>query len=255
MRVLIKRASGGKITLQESAKIAVVTVKRPAGKNALTSVMWSELAEIGRLIGTNRKNKVVVVRGSPGAFISGSDIKELHKLNVEQVNEAFGCMEEAISVFEQLPMPVIGVVDGPCMGAGFVLSLACDMRVGTKNTKMGIPVGRLGISLGPAFVRRIVRLLGPSRTKELVYTGKIYDYHEAKLAGLLNVLVEDAKELNDVVIKLAQLIASQSVAALRAVKTSVELCEWKQDIPWNYADSPDFYEGCLSFIEKRRPNF
>src|SRR5690606_33318469 len=131
-----------------------------------------ELTQIGNEI--RSKNKVVLLRGVTGNFTAGADIKEFCEMTIDEANEAFQVMEEAISTFESLPMPVISVIDGPAMGAGFVLSLASDLRIGTMNARMGIPVGRLGITLGPAFVRRIIRYIGPSRTKELVYTGKIY---------------------------------------------------------------------------------
>jgi enoyl-CoA hydratase/carnithine racemase len=252
---MIKRVTDGKITLQETSKMAIVTINRPAARNALTSSMWSELARLGKTIESNHKNKVVILKGVPGHFSAGSDIKEFCRMSVEQANETFEKMEEAISTFEKIPIPVLGVVDGPAIGAGFVLSLACDIRIGTKNTKMGIPVGRLGITLGPSFVRRITRLIGPSRTKELVYTGKIYDYDEAKQLGLINVLVENAEELDHFCLKLAETISSQSMASLKAVKKSVDLCEWRQENNWKYVDPVDFYEGCLSFVEKRKPNF
>jgi len=93
-------------------------------------------------------------------------------MSTVEAAQAFNNMEEAISTIEKLQIPVIGALDGPALGAGFILSLACDIRIGTHNTKMGIRVGRLGITVGPAFMRRIVRLIGPSRAKELVYTGK-----------------------------------------------------------------------------------
>lgn len=255
MRVMIKRVTDGKITLQETSKIAIITINRPLARNALTSNMWSELARIGKTIETNQKNKVVILKGVTGQFSAGSDIKEFCSMSVEEANQSFTKMEEAISTFENISLPVIGVIDGPAMGAGFVLSLACDIRIGTRNTKMGIPVGRLGITLGPAFVRRIIRLIGPSRTKELVYTGKHYDYHEAKQLGLLNQLVENVEELDHYYLKLAETISSQSIASLRAVKKSVEPCEWKQEREWKYVDPVDFYEGCLSFVEKRKPRF
>jgi enoyl-CoA hydratase len=256
MRVLIKRVPDGKITFQETSNMAIITINRPLSRNSLTSAMWTELARLANAAELNPKNKVVILKGGPGHFSAGSDIKEFSRMSVDEANEAFDKMEEAISAFENLSLPVICVIDGPALGAGFVLSLACDIRIGSKNTKMGIPVGRLGITLGPGFVQRIVRLIGPSRTKELVYTGKIYDYHDAKQLGLLNILVENRDELNDVCFKMAQVIAGQSPASLASVKKAVSLSDQQPKTRWKYVDNPvDFKEGCLSFVEKRKPNF
>ncbi|MEW9668495.1 enoyl-CoA hydratase/isomerase family protein [Ammoniphilus sp. 3BR4] len=254
MQVLIKRVEDGKITFQQTSKIAIVTLNRSASRNALKAGMWKELAEIGKQISQSNKIKVVILRGTAGQFTAGSDIKEFSAMSLGDADAAFQMMEEAISAFENLSIPVIGAIDGPAMGAGFVLSLACDLRIGTANTRMGIPVGRLGITLGPSFMRRIVREIGPSRAKELVYIGKIYHAEEAYQIGLLNQLVEN-DHLDRTVLNLAHTIMRQSTASLKAAKKAVELCEWRPEIPWSYVDPTDFPEGCLAFTEKRKPKF
>jgi enoyl-CoA hydratase len=255
VRVVISRVTDGKITLQETRKIAIITINRLEKRNALTAEMWTELTRLAKTIESNPKNKVVIIRGAAGQFTAGSDIAELLSLSPHEANKVFEKMEEAILAIESLSLPVIALIDGPAMGAGFVLSLACDIRIGTRNTMMGIPVGRLGITIGPDFVRRIQRLIGPSRTKELVFTGKSYNYKEAQLLGLLNICIDDQTELNHFGLSYAHTISKQSLDSLKAAKRAVELCEWKQDIPWKYVESADFYEGCLAFIEKRSPKF
>lgn len=122
------------------------------------------------------------------------------------------------------------------------------------NTRMGIPVGRLGITVGPSFMRRIIRLIGPSRAKELVYTGKIFGSEEAYRLGLLNHLVTPDK-LDKIALEMAGTIMDQSGASLRAVKKAAQWCEWKEEIPWSFVDPVDFPEGCLAFAEKRKPQF
>jgi enoyl-CoA hydratase/carnithine racemase len=254
VKVLIKRVEDGKITFQQTSKITIVTMNRPTARNALSSNMWKELIRIGKEVKESTKTKVLIIRGCPGQFTAGSDIKEFTEMSTIEANETFGIMEEAISIFESLPIPVIGAIDGPAMGAGLILSLACDLRIGTFNTKMGIPVGRLGITVGPSFMRRIVRLIGPSRAKELVYTGKIYNAHEAYQLGMLNRLVKN-DDLDRVVLDMANVIMNQSLASLKSVKRAVELCQWQEDVPWSFVDPIDFPEGCLAFAEKRQPRF
>lgn len=254
MQVLIRRVEDGKITLQQTSKIAIITMNRPAARNALSSNMWKELLRVGKVIKDSSKTKVLIIRGSTGQFTAGSDIKEFCDMSIHEANETFSLMEKTIGFYESLSIPVIGAIDGPAMGAGFILSLACDLRIGTGNTRMGIPVGRLGITLGPSFMRHIVKLIGPSRAKELVYTGKIYSAQEAYQLGLLNLLVEQ-QDLDRQALKMAETITYQSTASLKAVKMAVQQCDWTIDAPWSFVDPIDFPEGCLAFAEKRRPRF
>lgn len=261
MRVIISRIEkDGKITLQESGGIAIVTLNRPSYKNALTKKMWQELAGIGRKIPQNPKNKLVILRGAGGLFTAGSDIKEFNQMDVEEANESFRLMEEAISTFEKMPLPTIATIKGPSMGAGFELALSCDLRVGTTKTKMGIPIGRLGITLSKKFVQRIVNLVGPSRMKDLVYTGRVLNKQESYEWGLVNYLVPEGESADHYTIELAKTIMGQSPASIRAVKEGVAYCTPFFDLPLesdfkDSVDPHDFPEGVRAFVEKRKPNF
>lgn len=261
MRVTISRIEkNGKITLQESGGLAIVTIHRPDFKNAMTANMWSELTAVGERITKNPKNKVVVLRGAGGLFTAGSDIKEFSRMTVKEANEAFRRMEGAISTFEKLPIPTIGLIDGPGLGAGFELALACDLRVGTPNTKMGMPIGRLGITLSKKFVKRIVDLIGPSRTKDLVYTGKLLSLEESNQWGLINYLSPEGEDPDHYVISLAKSINEMSPASLKAVKEAAAFSNPSFDIPLHSefhssVDPVDFAEGTRAFVEKRKPKF
>jgi enoyl-CoA hydratase len=262
MRVTISHIEvDGKISLQESGGFAIVTIRRPNCKNAMTVGMWKELAQIGKKILQNPKNKVVILRGAGNQFTTGSDIKEFNRMTIWEANEAFRLMEEAISTFEQLPIPTIGCINGPALGAGFELALACDIRIGSSHTIMGIPVGRLGIKLSRKFTKRIVDLIGPSRTKDLVYTGRLYNPQECYQLGLINYLLNDREDIDHFTVTLAKKIKEQSPASLRAVKEAVAYSRPSVDIQWSEnfetstVDPNDFPEGVRAFVEKRKPNF
>src|SRR5699024_8176954 len=139
---------------------------------------------------------------------------------IDDANEAFDFMEEAISTFEKLPLPTIALIDGPAMGAGFELALSCDLRIGTSSAKMGIPVGRLGITLSQDCVSRIIEFIGRSRTLDLVYTGRISGAEEGLNLGLLNYLVPEKEQIIPDSLKIAEKITEQSPASLLAVKRS-----------------------------------
>ncbi|WP_444684707.1 enoyl-CoA hydratase/isomerase family protein [Alkalicoccus luteus] len=248
MRIVIKRAPDGKITLQEGAGIAVITISRPEARNALTTAMWKELGRTAAEIQENPKNKVVVVRGVPGNFTAGSDIKEFAGMTTEEADNAFRTMEKTIAAFENLKMPVIGAIDGPVYGAGFILSLTFSLRLGTKHTKMGIPVAKLGIRLGPEFLERIDRFLGSHRTKELLLMSEIYGHETAARLGLLNRIVE-REALDKEVLELAGSITKLSKGSVDALFAPEAYGTF------HYADETDFREGCRAFMEKRVPDF
>lgn len=260
MKVEIKRMEQeeAKITYQEAGGIVIITIHRPQRRNALSQDMWRELRLAAEKSLQNKKNRVVIVRGSGTQFTSGSDIKEFHEMTLEEAEASFVTMEESIFYIENLPLPTVGVINGPAMGAGLELALACDLRIGSEHVKMGIPVGSLGITLNNKFAYRLVKLLGPSVTKELVYTGKILGAKEAYDKGLLNRLVS-AKELDRAAIEMAKVISSQSPASLKAVKQAVAESTdsvkqlWDESTP--FVDPVDFPEGVAAFVEKRKPNF
>ncbi|KGR88730.1 3-hydroxybutyryl-CoA dehydratase [Ureibacillus massiliensis 4400831 = CIP 108448 = CCUG 49529] len=247
-----------KIIYQETAGLAIITIHRPQAKNALTANMWDELAKIAVQTLNNPKNKVLIIKGSGENFTAGSDIKEFNAISLEKAEEAFVQMEKTISTIENLPLPVIGVINGPAMGAGLELALACDIRIGSDNARLGIPVGKLGITLNNKFAKRLVDLVGPSATKDFVFTGRMYKAEEAYKAGLLNYLVAE-KDLNRFSIRMGKLVAGMSPASLLAVKKSVKECLdaspvlWKGSTP--FVDPTDFPEGVRAFVEKRPPKF
>lgn len=260
MRVGIKRMTEeqAKITLQETGGLAIITIHRPQKRNALTANMWDQLAQIGQQVLENPKNKVLLLRGAGEQFTAGSDLGEFHEMSLEEAENAFVLMEKAISTIEGLPLPTIGVINGPAMGAGLELALACDLRIGSDKARLGIPVGKLGITLNNKFAKRIVDLVGPSVTKELVYLGRILKADEAYSLGMLNYVVDEA-ELDRYAFKMGKLVASMSPASLLAVKKSVNECINSAPVLWNgstpFVDQHDFPEGVAAFVEKRAPQF
>lgn len=243
-----------KIVYQETAGLAIITIHRPQAKNALTANMWNELRLTALQVLKNPKNNVLLIRGSGNQFTAGSDIKEFHSISLEEAEQAFVHMEEMISTIEHLAIPTIAVINGPAMGAGLELALACDLRIGSEQAKLGIPVGKLGITLNNQFAQRLVQLIGPSMTKDLVYTGRMLKAEEADRLGLLNYLVAE-KDLDRYAIRIGKLVASMSPASLLAVKQSVQQCVdsapslWEGSTP--FVDEHDFPEGVRAFVEKR----
>jgi len=226
---------GAKIVWQETAGLAIVTIKRPWTKNAMTPDMWKALADIGRKIEKNKKIRTAILRGEGPQFTVGSDIKAFHKMSIEEANEAFVLMEDAITSFEYL-------------------------RIGSTNALLGIPIGKLGITISQRFSQRLVNLIGPSRTKDLIFTGRLFKAEEAYELGLLNYLVSE-EEAEEFVLELARKVSRASMNSLQAAKEAVARCVPFTEVAFGhrgypqYIDPIDFPEGVAAFVEKREPRF
>lgn len=236
-----------------SGAIGTITIDRPRQRNALTRDMWETLGKWAQSM--PQQTRVLIIGGRGGNFSAGSDIKEMSQLSTDEANQAFRVIEWAISQIDRLPIPTIASINGPAFGGGFILALACDVHIGSDSSKFGMPVGKLGITLQPSFLRRLVRTIGPSRTKDMVYTAKTLEAQDALQWGVLNYLVNTG-DLEQETGRLARTILGQSKASLRAVKhnvdgivsgTSVDSDDW--------VDALDFPEGIRAFIEKRAAHF
>lgn len=243
----------GTLRLQLAGPICVITIDRPDRRNALTQAMWKTIGDWTCNLPT--KTRFLVIRGAGREFTAGSDIKEFATLSVASANQAFETMEETISRIETLPLPTIASISGPAYGAGFVLALACDIRVGTERAQFGMPVGKLGITLQAPFLRRMVDNIGPSRAKDMVYTARTYDATEALQLGILNYVVAP-ESIDSETIAICRKMAQQSRASLLAVKANVNALTMGQACETgNWVDDADFKEGVQAFTEKRSAAF
>ncbi len=250
----------GTIYVRDFSSISVVTIRRPTAHNAMTSRMWRELRNIGRKLGSNPRTRVVLVRGAFDYFTAGSDLKEFSHMSEDEVDEAFSLMEEAISTFERLPIPTVASIKGSAMGAGLELALACDLRVMAENARLGMPIARLGITIGTPFAKRLVDLVGPSKAKDILFTGRTLTSREATEMGLTN-YAAPARKVDYVALRLAKTISNNSPASVRTAKEAIAQCIPYREVPWRprnnpfWVDTADFREGVSAFVEKRLPNF
>lgn len=254
MRVTVEHFNGqGTLRFQLTGPIGIITIDRPAQRNALSQEMWQTVQTWCTELPA--KTKLLVIRGTGNDFTAGSDIAEFATLDIDGANRAFATMEQAIHTVETLRIPTIASINGPAFGAGFVLALACDVRIGSASAKFGMPVGKLGITLQPPFIRRMIQTLGPSRTKDLVYTARAYTAEEAQAFGVLNYLVPHEK-LDAETIVLARKMMQQSKASLRAVKENVQsVLSGLGALEHGWVDQFDFPEGVRAFTEKRPAQF
>lgn len=244
----------GALLVQRDGGVVTVTFNRPGVRNAFTIDMWQELRDTVRRAANDPAVRVLVLRGSGSDFTAGSDIREFAQLGLMGSERSFWEMEATLSAVEEVPLPTIAAVSGMAMGAGLELALACDVRVCSRGAVFGMPIARLGITMGPRFARRLVELVGPARTRDMVYTGRSYGAEAAERLGLVNYVVND-DALDAAAADLARRVAAQSRGAVLAAKRAVRACLPPVNDGMTYVDPQDFMEGVQAFLGKRPPAF
>jgi enoyl-CoA hydratase/carnithine racemase len=169
---------------------------------------------------------------------------------------------DAQVAWERLPMPTLAVIRGACTGGGCGLALSCDLRLATPDAFFAIPPAKLGLAYSLADTKRLYDLVGPSRTKEILFTGRRILAAEAYALGLINEIVP-ADAIEQRATTLAREIASNAGNSVRAAKAVVgmiasgvlaETAESRRYYDESFS-SPEFLEGARAFIEKRPPRF
>ena len=207
--------------------------------------------------------RCLILHGGGGrAFCAGSDIREFESLGRDASERKILFEDMVLRRLAELVMPTIAAIDGPALGGGFELALACDLRVCRKGVPLGLPESRLGGLAGSGAVR-LARLIGPARAKELLYTGDTIDTERALAWGLVNRVVEDCSAL-DAARALAVTIASRGPLSNRFSKRLVDAAldlpldatlSMSTSIQQQIFDSDDLHEGVQAFFGKREPRF
>ena len=214
-----------------------------------------------QVAGDTRARCLIVHGGDARAFCAGSDIKEFAALRADASEHKILFEDMVLRRLARLPMPTIAAIDGPALGGGFELALACDLRVCRRGVPLGLTESRLG-GLAGSGALRLTRLVGPARAKELMFTGETVADDLALAWGLVNALV-DGPAL-DAARALAATIALRGPLSNRLAK---ELVDAAQDVPLDAGlsmatiaqqkifDSVDLHEGVAAFFAKRDPAF
>jgi enoyl-CoA hydratase/carnithine racemase len=242
---------------------ATLTLNRPAKKNALSVDMW---AAIPRLIDQAIHDgdvKLLFVRGVGGAFASGADISEMPVVyaNAAAALENDGKIQGAMTAIENCPKPVIALIEGPCVGGGCGIALACDIRIGAIGSRYGVTPAKLGLVYGAADTRRLVQAVGLSMAKDILFTGRLLDAEEAHGIGLIDHLVEP-EDLEAAALDYAQKISAASQFSIRGQKQILALLRsGADDAPesrflfGSSFEGEDFKEGFAAFMGKRPAKF
>ena len=214
-------------------------------------------------VAANSEVRCLIVHGGDmRAFCAGSDIKEFEHLRQDASEHKILFEDMVLRTLSCIHVPTIAAIDGPALGGGLEIALACDLRVCRKGVALGLTESRLGGLAGNGSVR-IARLLGPARAKELLFTGETISTEKALAWGLVNEVVEEGTALEGAR-RLASTIVKRGPLSNRFAK---ELVDAAQDLPIDAGlsmsttfqqqifDSSDLHEGVAAFFAKRKPEF
>lgn len=249
---------------------ATLHIRRAAKMNALDAAMWQQLLGHCQALAQQIQQapaaapRVLLLRGEPGAFCAGADIDEMSTLVQDAAALAANnrTVTQAQQALEQLPLPTLAVIDGPCVGGGFGLAAACDFRLGSTRSRFAITPAKLGLLYSLEDTRRVVALVGDTRARRLLMRGERLDAAQALAWGVLDALVEPAA-LQATAQDWAHGLAAQSATSMAGIKATLGHLSGRGaadeaavrgafDAAFTGAD---FVEGAQAFLARREPRF
>ena len=179
------------IQLEPQGEIALLRINRPEALNAMNIDVISELSRTVDIVGADESIKVVIITGTGDkSFCAGADISYMVNIDPISAEKYASSAQSVLNKIERLEKPVIAAVNGYALGGGCELAMVCDIRVASSNAKLGQPEVTIGIPPGWGGTQRLMRLVGPAKAKELVFTGKMISAQEALQLGLVNSVIE-----------------------------------------------------------------
>jgi enoyl-CoA hydratase/carnithine racemase len=256
------------VRLAVDGKVATITLDRPDKKNPLTFDSYAELADLFRAAAKEKAVKAFVICGAGGNFCSGGDVFEiiepLTKMATAELLAFTRMTGEVIKAMRACPQPIVAAIDGVCAGAGAILAMASDLRLGTSTAKVAFLFNRVGLAgcdMGACAM--LPRIIGQGRAAELLYTGRVLDGEEAERWGFFNRLASQ-----DTVLAQAQQLAAELAAgptfANGMTKRMLEM-EWAMSVESAIEaeavaqalcmETEDFARAFRAFAAKQKPVF
>jgi enoyl-CoA hydratase/carnithine racemase len=255
-----------------SGKVATITLNRPERKNPLTFESYAELRDLFRQLNYANDVKTIVIVGAGGNFCSGGDVHEIigPLVRMQEADDMAGLLAftrmtgDVVKAMRRCPQPIIAAIDGICAGAGAIIAMASDIRIGTPRAKTAflfVRVGLAGADMGACAI--LPRIVGHGRASELLYTGRAMSADEGEKWGFFNRLVEPEKVLAD-----AQALAKDLSDGPTFANGITKVClhqEWAMDIDSAIEaeaqaqaicmQTKDYGRAYRAFVAKQKPVF
>jgi enoyl-CoA hydratase/carnithine racemase len=258
----LPRSKDGTIDIAIEGHIGWLTFNNPLRHNALNQAMWQDLPDKINALEQDNNVRTIVLRGSgERAFCAGADISEFDKVRKDAATARQYEAENvaAFSAIRQCRKPVIAMIHGHCMGGGFGIAAACDLRLASDEASFAVPAARLGLAYPVSALADIVNAVGEQAAKEILLTARkftAYEIHDRRFLTKLCSKDLLAQEVN----KIATMIAANAPATLEATKQTIhglhsgDMNEANSCAAATF-ESRDYKEGRAAFREKRKPNF
>ena len=252
------------VQLSFKGSVATIVLNRAAKLNALNAEMLGALESYADELDRNQDVRVVLLVGTGRAFCVGADIYEWSDLSpLEMGRRWIRDGHRIFARFARLPQPVIAVLNGYTFGGGLELALAADLRLAAEGVQLSFPEVKLGIIPGWGGTQRLAQLIGPSRAKQMIFSGERVAAEQAETWGLVNEVVP-ADQLAERALELAETIAANGPVAVQLTKQLIDAAfpasgdsgVVLETLAGSLASfTADAQEGVAAFRQRRQPQF
>ena len=211
----------GLVRLEVEQGIGTIRIDRPRAMNALNDEIQEAIRELAGEVTARKDVSAVIVYGGEKVFAAGVDVKEMEAMSYTDMVDRASALSACFTAVAQIPKPTLAAVTGFALGGGCELALCCDFRIAGEGAKLGQPEILLGIIPGAGGTQRLARLLGPSRAKDLVFTGRFVDAQEALDIGLVDAVVPAADVYSVARERMSRFVGGPAYA-LRAAKEAID---------------------------------
>jgi enoyl-CoA hydratase len=254
----------GPVLIEREEGVVTVTLNRPERLNALNKAMWQGLEDAFSQLDSDDSVRAIVLRGAgEKAFAPGADIGEFEaeRSNATQARAYGKIMHEVMRRIDECRHPTVAMIHGLCVGGGLEIAMLCDIRICGEGSRFGVPINRIGVTMGYPEIAALIALVGRSVASEILLEGRVFGAAEALAKGLVTRVVADDK------------VEEEANAAARHIAAGAPLVNrWHKkfarraldprplsaeefDEPYLTFDTRDFQNGFRSFLAKRTPVF
>ncbi|MFD3522996.1 enoyl-CoA hydratase/isomerase family protein [Streptomyces sp. NPDC058653] len=237
------------VNLEVSGGVGTIRLDRPP-MNALNIAIQDRLRELAAEAGARDDVRAVILYGGEKVFAAGADIKEMRDMDHAAMVVRSRALQESFTAVARIPKPVVAAVTGYALGGGCELALCADYRIAADNAKLGQPEILLGLIPGAGGTQRLARLIGPSKAKDLIFTGRQVKAPEALTLGLVDRVVP-ADEVYEQAHAWATRLAQGPALALRAAKEAVD-AGLETDLETGLALERNWFAGLFATEDRER---